>query len=156
MHPDGILSDDLDPTSTYAVRLWLFVPADLASPHWDGRHGTLIVIQGRSGTPGTKRDRSQYAVQEFLNPGNGGRMFLLRKLDDPTPDETIPAAVEAKGPSKGTVHELYLGDGTLPARCNCDAAKAGLPNCKHRDAILAVIAKGGLPEPQFASEDEQP
>lgn len=159
MHlPDGIIFDDLEPTSTYAVRHWLFAPADPSSQYWDGRHGTLVIVQGRSGKPDTKRDRGLYAVQEFINPGAGGRHFHLAKLDDPPAEgETTPAAIDPDDKKKkGAIHAVYLGDGVLPPRCDCDAGKAGLPNCKHRDALAAVIAKGGLPAAEFAAEGEEP
>jgi hypothetical protein len=152
----GILFDDLEPNKTYQVRHWLYVPADLTSHEWDGRVGTLIIVQGRSATPGTKRDRGVYAVQEVFNPGAGGRQFIIVKQDDPTdPPAEVPAAVPEDG-AKHEIYEVFLGDGLLPARCDCDAGKAGLPNCKHRDAIAAVVAAGGLPEPEAATgEDDQ-
>lgn len=152
-YPDGILFDDLEPTASYAVRHWLFVPADLSSQSWDGRHGTLVIVQGRSAKPDTKRDRGMYSVQEFVNSGNGGRQFLLTKLDAPTEGEKIEVPEDKK---KGEVIEVYLGDGLLPPRCNCDAGRAGLAVCKHRDALAAVVAAGGLPAAEFAADEDVP
>lgn len=151
-HQD-ILFDDLEPTATYQVRHWLYLPADLTAHDWDGRAGTLIIVQGRSIRTDTKRDRGVYAVQEVLNAGAGGRQFLIAKQDDPIggPGE-VPAAVPEDG-AKHEIYEVYLGDGLLPPRCDCDAGKAGVPHCKHRDALAAVVAAGGLPEPEAAGEE---
>ena len=155
MHlPDGILFDDLEPNTTYQVRHWLFVPADLTSHSWDGRHGTLVIVQGRSGKPDTKRDRGIYAVQEVMNAGAGGRQFLLAKQDDDTAETIAPAVSD--GARKDEIHEVFLGDGVLPARCNCKAGQVGLPNCKHRDALAAVVAAGGLPAAELADEGDVP
>jgi hypothetical protein len=117
MHdPKGIFFDDLEPNATYQVRHWLYVTADLTSHEWDGRVGTLVIVQGRSAKPGTKRDRGVYAVQEVLNPGAGGRQFLVAKQDDPTdPPAEVPPAVPEDG-AKHEIYEVYLGDGLLPAR----------------------------------------
>ncbi len=82
-----------------------------------------------------------------MNAGPGGRQFLLAKQDDP--DDPRPPAER-----KDDVYETYLGDGVLPPRCSCDAGRAGTPSCKHRDALAAVVKKGGLPEPEPATEDE--
>lgn len=149
---NGILFDDLPSTATYAVRHWLYVPADLTSNAWDGRVGTLIIVQNRSGGPDAKADTGSYAVQSLLNPGPGGRQFLLKKLNDPGTAVTADASVDAKD----EIHEVFLGDGALPAKCSCDAGRAGMPICKHRDALAAVVAAGGLPEPEFAEGEELP
>jgi hypothetical protein len=148
---DGIYFDDLPETTTYKVRHWLYVRADLAAPDWDGmRCGTLVIVQGRSATPGTIRDTGIYAVQELLNAGPGGRQFLLVKQNEP--GTTIPADV-AEDDAKDDICEVFLGEAGLPPKCDCDAGKAGRPACKHRDALAAVVAKGAIPEPEAAEED---
>lgn len=149
----GILFDDLPETKTYPVRNWLYVPADLMSNAWDGRVGTLVIVQRRSAGPDAKPDTGVYAVQDVLNTGPGGRQFMLKKENEPGATVTADAAADD---AKDEVHEVFLGDGNLPPKCSCDAGRAGLPNCKHRDALAAVIAKGGLPAPEFAEGEELP
>ncbi len=70
MTQPGILFDDLEPNATYQVRHWLFVAADLTSHHWDGRAGTLVVVQGRSGKPDAKRDKNDLkgALKSYAAP----------------------------------------------------------------------------------------
>lgn len=149
---NGILFDDLPSTATYAVRHWLYVPADLMSETWDGRVGTLVVVQKRSAGPDATPDAGVYAVQCVLNTGAGGRQFRLAKQNEPGATVTTDANVDAKD----EVYEVFLGDGTLPAKCSCDAGRAGVPLCKHRDALAALVATGGLPEPEFAEGEELP
>lgn len=147
---DGIYFDDLPETPTYKVRHWLYVGADLTAHGWDGRCGTLVIVQGRSPTPGTERDTGIYAVQEVLNQGPGGREFMLAKQNEP--GLTIPADV-SETDKKDDICQVFLGDAGRPPKCNCDAGRAGRPTCKHRDALAALVAKGGLPEPEAAEED---
>lgn len=149
----GILFDDLPRTATYAVRNWLYVPANLTAHDWDGRAGTLVIVQRRTAGPDSTPDTSIYAVQDVLNTGPGGRQFYLKKQNDP--GETVTTDADADG-AKDEVHEVFLGDGTLPPKCSCDAGRAGLLVCKHRDALAAVVAAGGLPAPEFSDGEELP
>lgn len=133
MHrPDLIKFGDLVPTPTCAFRMWFWVPADPLSPRWDGRCGTLVIVQGASREYGTVRDPDEYAVEEVRNQGRGGRQFLLLSLTDP--DQEQP-------------YEVFLGDGVLPPRCSCKAGRARAPHDKHREALAAVVAAGGVPAP---------
>ncbi len=131
-YPCVPLFGELPPTPTHAYRLWIYAPADPLSSTWDGRTGTLLIVQWASREYGRVREPDQYAVEEVPNRGRGGRQFLL--VNETDPDQEQP-------------YEVFLGDGVLPPRCSCKAGRTRAASDKHREALAAVVATGRLPDP---------
>lgn len=126
------LAGDLAPTKTYAVRRWAWVrnadPAALAD-------GTLTITLRRSAKPGVKSEDDSYDVAEQPEAVGGWRRFYL---------------VNATDPRQKDVYEVVLGP--RGDTCTCPAGAAGVPNCKHRDAIKSVAAAGGFDRPEVGDD----
>lgn len=72
-------------------------------------------------------DIEHYGLLEDVDPAHphpGVRIFLLKKDDS------------------AEVYAVACGDGM--ASCTCDAARARLPVCKHRDSVRAMCEDGVL------------
>lgn len=116
------VSDEMEPTRTYARRVWLWVPADTTHPAWDGRLGDLTIQLQRTRRAGCRVEQDTYAVQDEYGPD--GREFLLLNLTDPDQEDVYRVHPESQ-------------------TCSCTAAQCG-QICKHRDALSALLARGHL------------
>lgn len=134
----------LDPTSTYAVREWRWVPCSpWCSP--DTREGTLSIVLQHGRRRGRKSpvaiEVDHYGLQEdFEEPAppvepadrsGRARVFLLLN-DTPPADE---------GEDRDEVYRCVVG-GTRE-HCTCTAGRFWV-QCKHVDAIRDMIAGGVL------------
>jgi len=124
------LAGDLPASKTHAVRRWTWVRR--SDPH-ALEDGVLTITLRRSAKPGAASDDDSYAVAEQPEAVRGWRRFFLVNLTDRTQKD---------------VYEVVLGG--RGDTCTCDAGKYRVPNCKHRDALRAVVRAGGFardPEP---------
>jgi hypothetical protein len=119
---------ELPPTKTYQRRECVWVPG---SDGADGRDGTLTVNLQKGRRSGAKLESDTYAVEH-----QGGPVFLVVKL-------TGDNAGEVYGVSLHPTHDL--------SSCTCDAGNFCVGNCKHRDALKALVEYGefdaALPAP---------
>jgi hypothetical protein len=130
----NMLSGRLNPTATYAVREWRWVPNDPeANP--EGPLGELTIILQKAERNGrtrpTKVESDTYAVAEEPGFDAVGRHFLLMNLTDPAQPEVYGVQIGPRG-----------------CDCNCkqgqvDRGRRAVNDdevgCKHRDAMKAVL-----------------
>lgn len=120
-----ILSGDLPPTKTYAVRRWVYVvnpdPTALSD-------GTLTITLRKSLRPGAKSEDDTYDVAEQREAVRGFRRFILVNR------------------ATGEAHEVTLSDrGDL---CTCEAGRYRVASgCKHRDCLRALVREGAFDRP---------
>jgi hypothetical protein len=127
-----MVTGSLEPTSTYARRDWIWVPASTyGSP--DGRVGTLTIILQHSRRAGAKQEVDHYGVEEEFDTDApaGVRSFLLENDTDPDDDGPFRCVVGAD--ARGLVHD----------RCGCEAGKLGKA-CKHVATLEALVTEGVL------------
>lgn len=129
-----MLSGDLKPTATYARRWWHWRPGDDAATGVEC-DGVLTIGMAKGRRAGSKIEEDHYAVQELDCIGRPGRSFLLLNLFDSDQPDVYQATLYADGVTN----------------CTCTAGQCRVPGtpdasqgCKHRDALLAVIAAGGI------------
>jgi hypothetical protein len=116
----NIISETMTASKTFAKpgqRSCHWLTAAAGSFH----RGTLTILQG-------KRDADSYQVDEDTSENLGpARRFLLAKLD-----------------AEGDVYAVTIGPrGNTCSGIFCGHAKN--PSCKHRDAVLMLLAVGQLP-----------
>lgn len=135
-----VIRCDLEPTPTYAARACVWVSLGTgevevkdAAGGW-GRvpaDGKLTVKVQRGHGYGLACELDTYAVSEEPSAYPGVRRFLLLSLTDPGQRE--PYAVQVGGVDT----------------CRCKAGRCKVADCKHRSAVEAVIAEGGLEETAY-------
>lgn len=109
----------LPPTATYPERGWRWRRDPTGAVA-----GWLTILVRR----GTRVERDTYAVEPVENVSRRVRAFLLLNVTDP---------------AQADVYAVVIG-GPRGDECTCKAAACGVPNCKHRDAVKDLIAKGHL------------
>lgn len=115
-----LLSDTLPDTKTYHSREWKYVPGNDGT---DDRDGTLWVWQTR----GRARQEDRYGVKRLP----GALVFLL---------------VKESGKNVGEVYGVSLNHDHAISTCTCDAGNFKVGNCKHRDALKALVERGEFDE----------
>lgn len=115
----------LTPTKTHRERVWMWLPQRRELS--DGR---LTIYARASLREGAKREACDYMVQDASEAGSGlARVFLL----SPVRDE-----------GEGELYETTIDPALRGGGCTCRAGSTGT-RCKHVDALLAILAAGGLP-----------
>jgi hypothetical protein len=128
MKPLGLISRTLNPTATYKVREYLWLPADMEHPSWDRRLGNLTIELWHGKGRSTKMECDTYAVEECPpEPGWMFRQFYLVNLTDP--DQAEPYIVR-------------IGRFNT---CSCKAGRCRTP-CKHIECLADLIIEGTIPQ----------
>lgn len=117
---DGLASGSLPDTRAFTDRAWAWVPS--TEPPADGR---LTIRQRKT------RGRRLHEIDSYLvaeqepQPGIMGRVFLVAKQNG----------------ANAEVYQTIVGPLSF---CDCTASRCHVPNCKHRDALAALVAEGVL------------
>jgi hypothetical protein len=124
-------SGELPDTLTHTERSWVWVPGD--GVLCDGK----LTIRQRRTRGGRRLELDTYLVQEqAARVGVMGRVFLVAKQSG----------------ENAEVYETVIGPQML---CNCKAGSCKVPNCKHRDALAAVLeVLGPIAEPVTEAKRE--
>ena len=93
--------------------------------------GLLTISVSKAASYGCVRDVTTYALLEEAPHHPGTRFFSLLKVYAAVQDE--PYAVQVGGVDT----------------CRCKAGRCKVADCKHRSAVEAVIAEGGLEETAY-------
>lgn len=117
----------LDPTATYAVREWIWIPA-APGVFPDARLGSLTIKLQKGKGRGCKPEVDTYGVDECHETPRpaGARVFLLRNDTDEGQADVYACTVGAD--ARGEVH----------AKCTCEAGRRG-KGCKHAAACNALL-----------------
>lgn len=124
------LTGECSPTKTYARRQWVYVPEDRGAPGWTGAYAHVTIVMQKTGGGFAKAETFKYLVEEQVEHGRAGRLFILVKRGPENPD--------------GELYECFVADDERLSSCTCTAGQCRVDNCKHRDCIRDIIANGGF------------
>lgn len=133
-------ADSFGPTKTYARREFCWIPVKEHGP--DNLLGRLVIKlqHAKSGVHRNVEVDSYLVEQDTPEPGDhGGRAFWVHNQTDP----------------RAEVYRCVVGG--LTPHCGCKAGRCGVPadegtaGCKHRDALVELIARELIITEEFAN-----